>query len=291
MQKFFALIVVLFLPIFIFAFSISDKPTSFVSDFASVFSDDQKGLLENKISEFERNTGNEIAIVTIKSLDGDTVENVAQSIFDKWKIGKKGKDNGLLILIAVSDREMRIQTGYGLESFLPDLLTYKIQTDIMIPEFKEGKFFEGTSFAVDEVINILSGKESTVSVERKNNNDSEYVDGMIGDSQIYIFLSLMIFLRVISVLGRSKSWWLGGVFGGVLGVGLSIFFSLAILTSSIVTLLFIILGLRAGFLASKKGGGSGGGFGGFGGGGFSSGGGFGGFGGGSSGGGGSSSRW
>lgn len=281
MQKFFALILTLFLPVFVFSLDI-EKPTGFLLDKADIFSSQQRDVLENKISEFEKNTGNEISVVSVNSLDGDSIENVAQSIFDKWKIGKTGKDNGLLILISVSDRQIRIHTGYGLEAVLPDLLSYKIQTDIMIPKFKEGNFFEGTSLALDEIINIISGGEPTVKKESPKNDNFQF----------YIFIFFIVFQVIISILSRSKSWWLGGVFGAVSGIGLSLFFSFAIVTFVIVTFVLILIGLLIDFIVSKGGGnglGGGGFWGGFGGGG--SGGGFGGFGGGFSGGGGSSSRW
>ncbi|MEK7088588.1 MAG: TPM domain-containing protein, partial [Patescibacteria group bacterium] len=90
------------------AFDIPNKPQSFVNDFANILSVEDKSSLENKISNFEKQTGNEITVVIIPSLDGDTVENVAQNIFTKWGIGKKEKNNGVLILIAMTERKTRI---------------------------------------------------------------------------------------------------------------------------------------------------------------------------------------
>src|SRR5690348_9508325 len=96
------------------------KPQGYVSDFAHVLSSDTRQALEAKLSNFERATTNEIAVVTVPSLEGDTEEDYAVRLFKEWGIGKKGKDNGVLILIAPHERRARIEVGYGLEEVLPD---------------------------------------------------------------------------------------------------------------------------------------------------------------------------
>ena len=93
MQKYFALLVFIILPISVFSFVVPANPTGFVQDYAKILTTEQVSALENKLEQFEKATTNEIAVVTITSLDGDTVENVAQEIFTKWGIGKKDKNN------------------------------------------------------------------------------------------------------------------------------------------------------------------------------------------------------
>ena len=83
------------------------KPVGYVSDFASILSKD-KLVLETRIGHFEKRTGTEIAVVTVKSLDGQTIETYARGLFKEWGIGKKGSNNGVLILIAVNERQTRI---------------------------------------------------------------------------------------------------------------------------------------------------------------------------------------
>ena len=103
----------LVVPMFTFAYSSPGKPTGFIDDFANVLSIEQKDILEQKLSAFNASTSNEIAIVIIKSLDGDYIENYAVKLYEEWQIGKAKKDNGVLLLIAVDDHKMRIEVGYG----------------------------------------------------------------------------------------------------------------------------------------------------------------------------------
>ena len=141
----------------LYAFDIPAKPTGFVQDYASMLSVEEKTTLETKLEAFEKSTTNEIAVVTIPSLDGDVIENVAQDIFTEWGIGKKDKNNGVLLLISLADRKTRIQTGYGVEGDLTDLGTSYIQQDILALAFKKGKYYEGINNAVDKMIEALGG--------------------------------------------------------------------------------------------------------------------------------------
>lgn len=289
MQRYFALLGLFCLPFLALAFTVPEKPNTYVNDYAKILTVEETTALETKIESFERNTTNEIAVVTIESLEGDTVENVAQQIFTKWGIGKKDKNNGVLLLVAVSDRKTRIHTGYGVEGDLTDIGTSYIQRDIMTPAFRNEDYYGGINGAVDKMIEALGG--SNIVPE----GYSEEKSGLRWD---YIFILGFIFLQwLVAILAKSKSWWAGGVVGAVIGVILMFVFTLTIGIIALVVL--TPLGLLFDYLVSKaykdaKSGGKtppwffgGGGFGG----GSHGGGGFGGFGGGMSGGGGSSGRW
>lgn len=274
------------LPLVANAFVIPERPTGFVNDYAHMLSADEVVSLETKISQFEKQTSNEIAVVTIPSLDGDTIENVAQQIFTQWGLGKKDKNNGVLLLISLADRQTRIHTGYGVEGDLTDIGTSYIQQDIITPAFKEGRYADGISGAVDAMIKALSGEQIAT--------DTNYqIPKGFADIFRFIPFVFIIFIQIMyAVLGKSKSWWGGGVIGAILGLLVTVIFNVTLF----VLIPFILSGLLFDFVASKtygKTGGRGGPWigGGFGGGGFSGGGGFGGFGGGSSGGGGSRGGW
>ncbi|MBI3888850.1 TPM domain-containing protein [Candidatus Nomurabacteria bacterium] len=271
------------------AFDILARPQNFVNDYAGVLSAESKNALESKISNFEKQTTDEIAVVTIPSLDGDTVENVAQDIFTKWGIGKKDKNNGVLILVAISEHKTRIQTGYGVEGDLTDLATSYMQSEIMAPAFRQNDYYSGLSGAVDKIIESLNGGNVVpegYSSSKKSNTDWSFI----------FFLMFIVLQWVIAILGRSKSWWGGGVLGAAIG-GIIWFLGLFSFTISAVLFAFLIIfGLGLDFIVSRAyqnakskgtrvpwwfgGGGPGGGSGGFGG-----------FGGGMSGGGGSSGGW
>jgi uncharacterized protein len=290
MKKVFGLLgLVCFLPVIAVALVVPGRPINFVNDYAGVLSAEQIAELNTKISAFEKQTSDEIAIMIIKSLEGDTIENVAQEIFTKWGIGKKDKNNGALFLIAINDRRTRIHTGYGLEGDLTDIETSYIQSEIVAPAFRNGDYYSGINGAVDKMIEALSGSQivpEDYSVSKKSSINFEWL----------FILGFIILQWFGAILGRSKSWWAGGVIGGAIGVILWLFniFALSIVVYAVVFAFLVGFGLLFDFLVSRayqkhKSGGSlppwflgGGGH---------SGGGFGGFGGGFSGGGGSSGKW
>lgn len=272
----------------IFAYNNPGNPTGFVNDFAGVLNEEQKTNLENKLTNFEKETTNEISVVIIPNLGGDTVENYAEKLFKDWGIGKEKEDNGALLLIAIEDREMRIEVGYGLEPSLTDLLSSRIIREVLTPAFQQSDFYGGIDSSTNKMVEIAKGN---IPKELQGEAPKEKTDW----GEFFPFL-ILIFIWTSSILARSKSWWLGGVMGGVLGIIIGFLFGfLFIGVASIVGL--TILGLIFDFIVSKAysssksrginppwwigGGGMGGG----------GGGGFGGFGGGMSGGGGASGRW
>jgi uncharacterized protein len=272
-----------------YAFSVPKSPNGFVNDYAHVLSSDQVSALETKLQSFEKDSSNEISVVIVPSLDGDTIENLAQTIFTTWGIGKKDKNNGALLLIAMSEHKTRIQTGYGLEGALTDAGTAHIQDEILKPAFQHGDYYGGIDKTVDALISLSKG---------------EYSPGTSSSSNFppilpILFIGFIILQWCAAIFARSKSWWLGGIVGGVFGIlNLLInIFALSIFFNIIIGIALLIFGFGFDYFVSKsyknviaRGGthpwwGGGGGWGG------GSSGGFGGFGGGASGGGGSSGGW
>lgn len=96
------------------------KPQAYVSDFAGVLDADTRAKIEHYAERVEQATGVQMAVVTLKTLDGEPVEDVANTLYRKWGVGKKGKDEGIMLLLAIQDRKDRIEVGYGLEPILPD---------------------------------------------------------------------------------------------------------------------------------------------------------------------------
>ena len=208
----------------IFAFEIPSKPQSFVSDYASILKIEEKNILEQKISTFEKQNGAEIAVVIIPSLDGDTIENLAQNIFTKWGIGKvdnlpagRQGNNGVLILIAILEHQTRIQTGYGVEGDLTDVQTKRIQDQIMRPAFRAGDYIGGINGAVDAIGFSLSGQDiSKIISEQPQKNPIISFISQFWQLGVFIFWIFLIFRRRKNKNGRSNIWWFigGPPFGG-----------------------------------------------------------------------------
>lgn len=139
------------------------QPRGMVSDYAGVLSQADVSSLESTIRSYEQQTGNEIGVAVVDSLKGGDIDDFANKLFAKWGVGKKGSDNGILLLVAIQDRAARIEVGYGLESRIPDAVAGRILREQMFPSFKQGKYGEGISLAVSQVIKVATGTEQAVS--------------------------------------------------------------------------------------------------------------------------------
>ncbi len=131
-----------------------------VTDNAEILSPAMRQTLTEQLKSHEDKTGNQIAVLTVPTLGGESVEDYAVAVFESWKLGQKGKDNGVLILVAPQDRRMRIEVGYGLEGVLTDLLAGRIIRNEMTPRFKAGDYNGGIEAGVNAVIGVLEGNEA-----------------------------------------------------------------------------------------------------------------------------------
>lgn len=276
--------VLIFIPLFAFAYQSPGKPQGFVSDFAGILSPESKSSLEVVLNSFQKETTIEIAVVTIPTLGDETLETYAVELFEEWGTGDEKNDRGALLLVALEEREVRIEVGYGLEGALTDTQANAIVQKVIIPSFKEGDFEKGIEDGTAAMMQVVKGEGEYIET---SGNSSNFL------LRLFREFGFIILFILLSVFASTKSWWLGGVVGAVAGIAVGVFSG--IFAGIIATIALTGLGLLIDFIVSKGGkGGRGGGFwGGFGGGsmGGSGGGGFGGFGGGMSGGGGASGRW
>jgi uncharacterized protein len=229
------------------------KPQGYVSDFAKVLDQGARAQLETYCARVEQATGVQMAIVTLDSLDGQPVEDVSNALYRQWGIGKKGKDEGILLLIAIKDHKDRIEVGYGLEPNLPDGFVGSVLREAR-PLLRQGAYGAGLFAAAEEMgSRIAAAKGVALDFSLRPQRRVGRSQPRIPWPLIVIGLILLLFLMR---RGGGGGFWTGLILGNLLG---------------------------------GRGGGGGGGFGGY----DSSGGGggFGGFGGGDSGGGGASSDW
>src|SRR3989344_9429812 len=122
------------------AYTSPGLPSGYVNDFANVLSDQAKQALESDLANLEKTTSNQIAVAIVPSMGGDYIENYAVKLFEEWGIGKRDRDNGILLLLSIEERKMRIEVGYGLEGALPDSIAQSILDNKMTPRLKAGDY-------------------------------------------------------------------------------------------------------------------------------------------------------
>lgn len=286
-------------PAIVSAYVSPGKPTGYVNDFAKILDATTIQSLEDRLQRVEASNGSEIVVVTVPSLGDETVETYAVKLFEEWGIGKKGIDNGLLFLVAPNDRELKIETGYGMEGVLTDLEAGRIIDNDVIPYFKTGDYSGGIVAGVDTIVGIVNGDVAASDYNTSSGNSNTFSSNSKNDPFAIFFIFIIVINLLARLLGKTKSWWLGGVIGAIIGSIIGLIFGF--MPAGITAIIFLtIFGLVFDYIVSKnppKSGGGPRGFwpiflgGGRGGSGGFGGGGFGGFGGGGSGGGGASGRW
>lgn len=126
-----------------------------VTDLTRTLSSGQKYALEKKLALFEKQKGSQIAVLMINSTRNEPIEDYSMRVVEKWKLGRKGIDDGVLLLIAKKDRKLRIEVGYGLEGALNDATAKRVIDNIIVPEFKKRRFYNGINSGIDLLIKII----------------------------------------------------------------------------------------------------------------------------------------
>ena len=247
-----------------------------VTDQTAILSAQQRAGLEQKLAALEAAKGSQIAVLLVPTTQPETVEQYAIRVAEVWQLGRKGVDDGALLLVAKNDRALRIEVGYGLEGAIPDAIAKRVIEEIILPHFKQGDFAGGIDAGTDALIRLVEGEPLPEPVQKAQPGIALFENTLP---------VAMLFIFVVGGLLRAML----GRFVGASAAGGIAFFGAWLLLGSLLTGLIIAFIV---FLITLAGGGrpgyGGGGFGGRGGGGF--GGGFSG-GGGGFGGGGASGRW
>ncbi len=155
-----AIVLVVFISIssFVFSLQIPSRPNGRVNDDANLLDASSKAALESKLRAFEEETSNQVVVATFPSLEGESLEDFSMRLAQNWKIGQKGKDNGVILLIFKNDRKLRIEVGYGLEGALTDALSRRIIQDDIVPEFKKGNYAAGILKGSDSILAAIKGE-------------------------------------------------------------------------------------------------------------------------------------
>jgi uncharacterized protein len=194
-------------------------PQKYVADTAHVLSEVGRSEIDATLRSLEQETTAEVAVVTVPSLDGMSVEEYANRLFKEWGIGKKGVDNGVLVLVAPAERKIRIEVGYGLEPILPDGLAGEIIRTAFLPRFKDNDYAGGIQAGVARVATIVRARHVLTPDERRRLEQSTAGDRPPALLTVPFFGSFIAIGAFMIGAGiRSKTGFplaFGGLFGGI----------------------------------------------------------------------------
>ena len=261
--------------------------TALVIDQTGTLSPAEQSALETRLTALQKRKGSQIAVLLVPTTSPEAIEQYSLRVVEDWKLGRKGVDDGVLVLVAKDDRAVRIEVGYGLEGAIPDATGKRVSDEFIVPRFRAGDYPGGLSAGVDRLIGLVDGEALPEPQAAPAPN------GRLEDILPIVFV---VSLVLGSVLRRALGQLPGAAATGAVAGGVTWFLAGVLGLSLFMTVVGFVLGLMAGGSgggwASHRRGGFGGGLGGGLGGGFGGGGGgFGGGGGGGFGGGGASGRW
>jgi uncharacterized protein len=252
----------------------------------------QKQQLEAQALALQQRKGSQLQVLMVPSTQPETIEQYAVRVFEQWKLGRKGVDDGVLLLVAKDDRRVRIETGYGLEGAIPDAIANRVIQEYLAPRFRAGDYAGGIADATATLVKLIDGEAlpEPVSTHRVSGEG-----GKGGGVLFAAFAAFIVATIVRGMFSRAPSGIRGLFTGGAAG-GVALLLSSLLAVGGIAAVLGLLYGLmsvstRGGYARHRDWGGWGGGGGGFGGGGGGFGGGGWGGGGGMSGGGGASGSW
>jgi uncharacterized protein len=197
-----------------------------VNDYAAMLPAARARDLEERLKRFEEQTGHQIAVLTIPSLKGDSLEGFSVKVAESWKIGQKGFDNGAILLIVRDDRQLRIEVGYGLEGVLPDAIASRIIREVIVPRFRANDYPGGIEAGLDAIIKVTRGEALPEAARRRPSGDSGFNWPfllLVSSLSVFAFLSQLANRRTRnSWIGRGHrrpGTWGGPFYGGGLGGG------------------------------------------------------------------------
>jgi len=191
--------------------------TGRVTDNAQILSDETRKAVTANLKAHEEKTTNQIAVLTVPTLDGVSIEEYAVTVFNTWKLGQKGKDNGVLLIVAPKDRKMRIEVGYGLEGTMTDGIAGSIIRNAITPFFKNNDYDRGIDEGVRAIINVLEGGQAPAEtaksgeeVKKSSSLDLEVADISVTEKILFgaFIFGIIGLFTAVGILTPGMGWFL-----------------------------------------------------------------------------------
>lgn len=169
-----------------------------VTDLTATLSASEIAFLEQKLSAFEKTKGSQIAVLIVPATQPETIEEYSIRVVEAWQLGRKGVDDGILLLIAKNERALRIEVGYSLEGAVPDAMAKRIIAEIITPRFKQGHFAEGIDAGIEAIIKLIQGEPLPLSKNTRNGANIAEAPTFL-ESFISILIGSIVIGRVLQV--------------------------------------------------------------------------------------------
>jgi uncharacterized protein len=192
--------------------------TGRVVDQAGLLTADQVVILTNKLAAIEQSSGHQVAVATVKSLEGQDIAPYANELYRKWALGSKDKSDGVLLLVAPNERKVRIEVGYGLEGDLTDATSSVIINRAIVPKFKAGEYFSGLYTATEDIEKVITGQGAEII--KAANKPKVQKQATFRDALPFIIFFIVVLVILFNASrGRMVFIPMGGGFGGGGGFG------------------------------------------------------------------------
>lgn len=213
--------------------------TGRVVDRAGVIPEDVERRITDRLAAYEQRTGHQVAVLTVPSLEGDPIEDFSVRVVEAWRLGTEGRDDGMLLLLAVQDREVRVEVGYGLEGAVPDVVASRVIREVMVPRLRQGDY----AAAVDDALDVLLPAAAGEAVGPAPATGPPRGTPLL--STVLVLLLIVVVTSALWMLPRVARALLGGAVGGGLGMALLGSLGLALLLGG--------LGFALGLLLPRHG--------------------------------------
>lgn len=214
-----------------------------VTDLTGTLSTEQRETLEARLTAFEREKGAQIAILIVPTTKPEAIEQYSIRVAEQWKLGRKGVDDGVLLLIAKQDKKLRIEVGYGLEGALNDATAKRIIAETITPRFKEGRFYEGIEAGLDRLFAVVGGEILPAPAASSQDVDSA---GAGFDLQEILIVGVLIVVGATWILRRAFGRFLGAAIAGGVATSIASFFVGSMIIAGVIGFLVFIFSLVAG---------------------------------------------